>query len=90
MHLRDQAPRLPPLIKSPKYILIFRESGPVDFWSTPPKSPDPPWTQPPTGPLRIDSFIYQLIAFNVRIPDMYFIFQLTRDAKNNGTGSWLF
>jgi len=47
----------------------------------PPKFPSPPKWPPTNWPLRIDSFIYQCIALNVRIPNMYFIFQLTRDAK---------
>jgi len=44
--------------------IIFRESGPVKSWRPPQKFSDPP------DPLRIDSFIYQPIALDVRIPSM--------------------
>ena len=56
-----------------KNILIFRKSGPVKFWSPPPIL-RPPLDPPPSpDPLRIETFIYQLIALDVRIPNMYFI-----------------
>jgi len=51
-----------------KYIYILWK-WPSKALETPPKFPDPPWTPPP-DPLRIDSFMYQSIAFDVRIPNM--------------------
>jgi len=53
-----------------KNYTIFRESGPVKFWRTPPEFPDKfPWTPPP-DPLKIDLIIYQSIAVDVKIPNI--------------------
>ena len=40
---------------------------PSKILEPPRKFSDPPWTPPPPDPLRIDSFIYQSIALNVKI-----------------------
>jgi hypothetical protein len=80
MHFYDQAPfnqitqqgcqstglelRIPNM-----YYYLIRESGPVKLWRPPPKFPDPP-----LDPLIIDSFIYQSIALDVRIPNIYLHF----------------
>ena len=63
-----------------KNILILRENDPVKFWRPPPQFPDP---------LRIDSFMHHSIALDVRIPNMWFMFRLTRDAKNSWSCSLL-
>ena len=54
-------------LRIPKIYLLI--CGPV-ILETPPKSPDPPGPHPPFDPLRIDSFMYQLIALDVRTPNM--------------------
>ena len=57
-------------LRIPKLYLTFRESVLVWFWSIPPKLADPPWTPPPPDPLWIDSFLYQSMALDVRIPNI--------------------
>jgi hypothetical protein len=59
----------------PTLYLKFRRSGPVSFWRGGPKNSGAPLTTPPTPPpLRLDPYIYQSIALNARILNIYIFF----------------
>jgi len=47
-----------------------------------PKEPKHPGGTPPPPPPRFDSYIYQLIALNVSIPNILILINLTRAVQN--------
>jgi len=93
IHFWDQAPSPPPFyqvtqqgcqlngleLNNPEICLIFFRKRPSKILVHPPKFLDPPSTPPGPHLLKIDSFMYQSIALDVRIPFIWLIIQSTRD-----------